>query len=206
MSADRALGGGVVRRRRLQLLALAALFVGPLGLAAWLYYHAGSWRPAGRLNHGVLVTPPRELPPLALRSAAGGPADATLLHGRWSLLTITDSACGLRCRRALADSAAARIALAADAWRVQLVLLADRGCCERELGAAEQRDLVTVWLDAGERGRLGDSLAAAGAPAEAGRIYLVDPHGNLVMSYPPGAERRGLLQDLERLLRLSQIG
>ena len=196
----------VARRRRLQLIALAALFVGPLGLSAWLYYHAGSWRPAGRLNHGVLISPPRELPPLTLAAVDGRPIDAALLHRRWSLLTITDDACGLRCRRALADSAAARSALAADALRVQRVLLADRGCCERQLDAAGQHDLVTAWLDGSERQRLGDSLVAAGAPAEPGRIYLVDPHGNLVMSYPPGADRRGLLQDLERLLRLSQIG
>ena len=196
----------VARRRRLQLIALAVLFIGPLGLSAWLYYHAGSWRPAGHLNPGALISPPRELPPLALAAADGRPIDAALLHRRWSLLTIADDGCGVRCRRALADSSAVRIALAADALRVQRVLLADRRCCERQLGAAGQQDLVTAWLDASERQRLDGSLTAAGAPAEAGRIYVVDPHGNLVVSYPPGADRRGLLQDLERLLRLSQIG
>jgi hypothetical protein len=34
----------------------------------------------------------------------------------------------------------------------------------------------------------------------------VDPHGNLMMSYPATGSARGLLKDLERLLRLSNIG
>jgi len=37
-------------------------------------------------------------------------------------------------------------------------------------------------------------------------IYIVDPHGNLMMSYPASGSARGLLKDLERLLRLSNIG
>jgi hypothetical protein len=39
-----------------------------------------------------------------------------------------------------------------------------------------------------------------------GRVYLVDPFGNLVMSYAADAPARGLLEDLKRLLKLSQIG
>jgi hypothetical protein len=41
---------------------------------------------------------------------------------------------------------------------------------------------------------------------EAGRIYLVDPLGNLMMSYPAAAPDQALLTDLKRLLRLSHIG
>ena len=37
-------------------------------------------------------------------------------------------------------------------------------------------------------------------------IYIADPHGNLLMSYPASGSARGLLKDLERLLRLSGIG
>ena len=44
--------------------------------------------------------------------------------------------------------------------------------------------------------------AVDGAPG----IYIADPHGNLMMSYPASGSARGLLKDLERLLRLSSIG
>ena len=41
---------------------------------------------------------------------------------------------------------------------------------------------------------------------EAGRIYLVDPLGNLMMSYQPEDEPRGMIKDLERLLKYSGLG
>ena len=40
----------------------------------------------------------------------------------------------------------------------------------------------------------------------AGRLYLVDPLGNLMMSYERGAPVKGLLDDLKKLLNLSHIG
>ena len=39
-----------------------------------------------------------------------------------------------------------------------------------------------------------------------GRLYLVDPLGNLMMSYERGAPVKGLLDDLKKLLNLSHIG
>jgi hypothetical protein len=42
--------------------------------------------------------------------------------------------------------------------------------------------------------------------AAAGRVYLVDPLGNLVMSYSAAAPDKALLTDLKKLLRLSHIG
>jgi hypothetical protein len=44
------------------------------------------------------------------------------------------------------------------------------------------------------------------ALATPGRIYLVDPIGNLVLSYPPDADPSGMRKDLARLLHLSQLG
>ena len=51
------------------------------------------------------------------------------------------------------------------------------------------------------------SRAANGAAAlAAGRLYLVDPLGNLMMSYERDAPVKGLLDDLKKLLNLSHIG
>ena len=37
-------------------------------------------------------------------------------------------------------------------------------------------------------------------------IYIVDPNGNLVFSYPLDINPKLLLADLKRLLKVSQIG
>ena len=33
-----------------------------------------------------------------------------------------------------------------------------------------------------------------------GRVYVADPRGNVVLSYPPDVEQKELLRDLKRLL------
>ncbi len=48
---------------------------------------------------------------------------------------------------------------------------------------------------------------SAGSPLEdKGRVYIIDPLGNLMMSYPAGSDPTGIRKDLSRLLYASQIG
>ncbi len=46
----------------------------------------------------------------------------------------------------------------------------------------------------------------AAGPGNPGRIYVIDPLGNLMMFYPDDAVPTGMKKDLERLLKVSQIG
>jgi hypothetical protein len=45
-----------------------------------------------------------------------------------------------------------------------------------------------------------------GASGFLGQIYLVDPRGNLMMSYPLEGDPKDLHKDIGRLLRASRIG
>ena len=121
----------------------------------------------------------------------------------WLLVYVEDAACALPCRAALADMRQARLALDKDAVRVKRVLLHAGACCETGFGA-DQPDLLVL----GAAGTAGAELRALfPAAADGGRgIYVVDPHGNLMMSYPASGAASGILKDLERLLRLSHIG
>ena len=205
MNTPAPLPPSLVRRRRIQLLALALVFAGPVALAFALYY-GGLFSPAGRLNSGVLIEPPRPLPAVAAAMPGGGPLGSGFLRHKWSLVVLGRGACAARCQQALAATLAVERALLNDAARMQRVLLVDVPCCEsarRVAGAT----LVTAVLDGPDGRRLLEAFALAGvAAAEEGRVYLVDPLGNLMMSYPPGTAPRALSQDLEKLLRLSRIG
>src|SRR5690606_37889976 len=60
-----------------------------------------------------------------------------------------------------------------------------------------------------ERARAVESVFAAATPeplVEAGRIYIVDPHGNLMMSYARDAEPKGPLAELKKRLKFCHIG
>jgi hypothetical protein len=197
-----------VRRGRRQLLALAALFFVPLAVAFWMYYGPSGWRPSGDASKGDLIDPARPLPALALPTMDGTPTDPQFLRGRWTILYVGDGRCDERCRRALYLTRQSRIALNKDMDRVQRVFLVTGGCCDRAFFAQEHPDLVVALVeDQASAPLLATFPGYDGVPvANAGRIYLVDPLGNLLMSYPPDAPDKALLTDVKKLLRLSHIG
>jgi hypothetical protein len=206
MRTAESLQSGAVRGR-LPLALLAAVFLGPLALAFWLYYGGAGFRPPGRVNYGELVAPPRSLPEVRPTTLAGQPLAPGFLRGTWSLVYVAAGACDARCRQALADTRAVWLGLERDEARVRRVLLVDAGCCDPGWLAVVHPDLVAARLDAATRERLLAAFPDYGVPvAAAGRTYLVDPLGNLLMSYPPGAGRAGILKDLRQLLRLSHVG
>ena len=178
------------RSGRSALVGLAALFFLPLAAAFWLYY-AGGWRPAGRTNHGELISPARPLPA------------ADTLRGKWTLVYVGVGPCAAGCQKALWTMRQTRLLLAEDMDRVQRVFIADEGCCEPDFLAREHPGLRRVPPD--------DAAARAwlaGFPRTPGHdfLYIVDPLGNLMMRFDLAQDPKGLKTDLEKLLKLSHIG
>ncbi|MGC1730608.1 MAG: hypothetical protein WA747_14675 [Steroidobacteraceae bacterium] len=211
-----------LRARNLRTVAaLAALFLVPLALAFFTYYATG-WRPIRHVNHGTLISPPRPLaavglprvslaatpaPAAAQQSAPGERGASPVFRKQWSLVYIGDGACDAGCRWALFVLRQTRLGLGDDMTRVARVFLVSAGCCDRGFLARAYPGLVV--LDAtGPRGAaLLAQFPGAGIPdVRARTLYIVDPLGNLMMSYDARANPHGLLQDLQKLLRLSHIG
>jgi hypothetical protein len=182
------------RRQRRLLVGLAVLFFAPIGLSFYLYYGHSALQPLGKVNRGVLVLPPHALPAGMLPPAS---------TGKWTLITVTDGNCDALCRRQLYDTRQVRTALDRDMPRVQRVLVATGDCCDASFLTREHPDLATVH--AAPDAPLLAALRVDAAPP-AGRIYVVDPLGNLMLWYPTDAPPKGLLEDMKRLLKLSHIG
>jgi len=197
-----------VRRGRRQLVLLAALFFVPLAIAFWMYYGPTGWRPSGDASKGDLIDPARPLAALALTTADGGQTPPDFLRGKWSLVYVGDGLCDDRCRKALYLTRQSRIALNKDMDRVQRVFLVTGRCCDRGFLAQEHPDLIVARVDDDASATLlGPFPTYGGVPlADAGRIFIVDPLGNLLMSYAPTAPDKALLTDMKKLLRLSHIG
>ncbi len=196
-----------VWRQRQLLGLLACVFVAPLALSFYLYYGGGGWRPDRTVNHGELITPPRPLPQISLPTAGGSESSAELFTGKWTLIYLGDGACDARCRQALYVTRQVRVALNQDMNRVQRVFLYRGDCCEQPFFSTEHRGLITLDLDADGGRELAELFrSTAGQPVESGRVWLTDPLGNLMLSYPANADPKGMIADLERLLRLSRVG
>jgi hypothetical protein len=187
-----------VRRRNLRLLGvLAALFFVPVLLSFVLYYGT-QWRPASLVNHGSLIIPPRPLPRVSLPGAGQG-----AFRGKWSLVYVGDGRCEAACRQALQMSRQTRLALNNEMTRVQRVFLASEACCDREFLEQEHPGLIVVDASGAHAASL---LALFPPTVRAHSVFIVDPLGNLMMSYDARENPRGLLMDLQKLLRLSHIG
>lgn len=188
---------------RAEPLLIGLVCLGPFALALVLYFG-----PFDEQVLPVVGNPERELladrrlPAIELESAAGERVEAPWARDRWALLFVKRLPCETACREALERLEQVHDALGADRHRMQRGLLYAGGTAP----AVDDAALLRGRLEPARAGQwhalFGDALAAGAA----GRFFVADPLGNLVVAYPAGADRRGMLEDLERLLDVSRIG
>jgi hypothetical protein len=182
-------------RGLMPFLLIVAVFVLPLLLASWMYY--GSLVPEGRTNHGVLLEPIANVRERLPNSEA-----AELSEEHWLLVYAHEGECAQMCREALFRLRQSRLMLGPDMDRVQRVFLhgdeaPDRVFLEEEhAGLAAFHDPGLARLLASRRP---EQLASGG-------LFLIDPLGNLVMYFSPDIAPGDMVEDLEHLLEVSQIG
>ncbi len=183
-------------RGRLVFLLLAAVFLGPLVLATWMYY-AGQLQPEGRTNHGVLLKPIVNLPEAVAESPLHDTGD-----GHWVLLYANDASCDEPCRQSLYTMRQSRLMLGREMDRLIRVFLHGETPPDTLFLAEEHEGLVALQ-DSALQVLLNNKKPTDVA---AGGYFLVDPLGNLVMYFEPGIEPRAMVEDIKHLLELSRIG
>lgn len=194
--------GGKGRR---QLVMLTVLFLLP-PIAAWLaWQYLGERGVAATTNNGTLISPAR---PLALQGAlesAEGSLNPDEFAGRWLYVVYGQKDCDAACQRQLYVTRQTRVAVNKDMPRVKRLLVLD-GVPDAALAQMLAKDhqdlLIAVGLKNEERVKFqGENFDTQG-----GQFFLVDPLGNLMMFYSADAEPRGVLRDLQKLLKVSQVG
>jgi len=175
------------------LLLIAAVAVAPIVVSYAAYY---LFPRETKANYGELL-PTRLAPPLAGTRLDGAAFELASLRGKWILTIAAPAACDVRCTQALHATRQARVIQGRERERVQRVwLVTDLGTPEVAL-LADHPDLVAARVP---------MTAVAALPAGVERIYLIDPLGNLVLSYSREPDIKAAARDLQRLLRASRIG
>lgn len=180
---------------RLQLLLIAALFLGPLLLAALMYYGGLHLEPAARSNHGTLLEP-------VLPLADDHPELQALSDGQWLLVYVNAGDCSEDCREALYTLRQLRLMLGSDMNRLGRLFLHGATPPDRVLLDEQHPGLKTLY----SQSLVQDMEAALPGNTAAGGFFLVDPLGNLVMYFGTDLGPRQIVDDIKHLLELSHIG
>jgi len=172
------------RTQFLLIVAIAAVSFGGAYLLFDIARQGGLW---GTTNHGSFVEPPLTAAELGIRGAAGQAPE----QGVWWLWAVPRGDCASACRDALHQLRQLHALLNRDAARVRRAMVTAPGAAVDPAITAEYPRLV--------------ALSGSLEPLRAG-IYVVDPLGNLVFHYDWAQAGEPVLDDLKRLLKVSQIG
>ncbi|AMB86202.1 hypothetical protein AWM79_13190 [Pseudomonas agarici] len=177
-------------RGRWQLILIVLMVVGPMILATGMY-KLQFWVPQSRSYHGELIGNGQG------RADLGVQAD----EQRWQMLVTAPQECSMDCQQLVYLARQIQIGLGRDASRASHAL-ATAQPLDREYGVKLQREYPQLQryplnLPAYTREARGN-----GAP----QLWIIDPHGNLVLRYDAQVKGKDLLNDLRQLLKLSNIG
>ena len=181
---------------RAKLLALCSLFALPIVASLLAYRYL---RPTPTANYGELLLPPRLVTAQMFERVNGGRFTFADLEGKWALVTSDSGACAMPCIDKLSALRQIRLALGRNAGRVERVLVIDDTRTPDRAAFAPFDGMVVAVTP------LGMALPP-GAGNDRAHVYLVDPHGNVMMRWPASPDPRRMHRDLERLLKASQIG
>jgi cytochrome oxidase Cu insertion factor (SCO1/SenC/PrrC family) len=205
-ATESTLGRTLAERRRGQRLVLliVAIFAAPV-IASWVLYLTRDHWSLSPGNHGDIIQPARPLTGLSLQRIDDGPLTIGDLRGKWTLVYIGTSRCDAPCRESLYRMRQVRLALGEDMRRVErlLILTDQEGLAELRAGLKSYPGMVVATAP---RAVLEDLVRAFDWEAYPGSVFVIDPLGNLMMRYDPATEPKGMLKDLERLLKVSRIG
>lgn len=186
---------------RVQLILVLVVFAAPIA-GAFLY------KPKAFSNYGDIYTPVRPVDNLVM-TGKDGQVELDSLRRQWILLVTANGSCDNACEDNILKIRQLRFMQNNNMVRIRTLFL------HNNLAKAVSDDLAAKYspiesysASENDYNRWTEILKLENAPAEAqkNRVYIIDPAGNLMMSYPAAAEPKQIQKDLKRLLKTSQIG
>jgi hypothetical protein len=193
------------KRNRGLLLLIFAMFLGSMLVAGALRF--SGWQPAGMKNNGTLLQPAVDLRTHAPKLASGAAYAWNPDARTWRVLAVPPAGCAQACADAARDLDIIWRAAGRNADHLDVLWLCAEAGCVVPAPLHEDRSLRVLAPDATLRATLAGAapaaVAATGTATAAGvPMYIVDPNGFVILRYAPGADLRGMREDLVKLLKL----
>ena len=153
------------------------------------------------VSHGELIHPAEPIKSIQIKLAENKLMNLESLQGKWTYLVYSPRQCGLECEASLFKLRQTKIASGRESNRIQSALLTNPSNMDSQVMIRNHRtaigELIKLELE---------SKPGADEQLIPGAIYLIDPNGNMMMQYNAAATSRGMLKDIKKLLKISNIG
>ena len=195
------------KKNKIIIVVIVLVFIAPSILSWYVFNHTDFLESRGTSNYGQIITPPVQLENLSLID----PLDAQrmdTLHGKWSMIYVAEL-CDDICVQNVYRMRQIHMGMGKHSLRVQKVLfLIDQDLDELPSLLANYKGQQVININTIDTDVLLEKFRIKGVKdlSRSQRIYISDPLGNLMMSYPPDINPKGILKDLKKLLRTSRIG
>jgi len=186
---------------RVQMILILVVFAAPV-LGAFFY------KPKAFSNYGDIYVPVRQVANLEM-NGNDGMVELDSFRRQWVFVVTANGDCAKACEDNILKIRQLRFMQNNNMKRIRTVFM------HTGLLPAVSDDLTKKYspiesysVSQNDFDDWTKILKIEGAPIEAqkDRIYIIDPAGNLMMSYPATAEPGLMQKDIKRLLKTSQIG
>lgn len=195
------------KNNKITLLLLIVIFISPLALSWYVFNYTDFLAMRGTSNKGDLIDPARPLGDLVLVDPLNDERHDSL-YGKWSLVYVS-RVCEDECMETVYTIRQIHSMMDKHSLRVQRVLfLTDQSVEELKEKLTDYAGQLIIDNSQIDKNLLISKfkLGKEDDPAQANRVYIIDPLGNLMMSYKSGTNPREIYKDLKKLLRASHIG
>lgn len=199
-------------RSMMPLILILVISLAPVVFALLAYYVPSlGLRPEGTNNYGTLIEPQRTMPDsvtLPLTDLDGTPFELSSLRGKWLLVTADDAACPESCVRKLFILRNSHASQGKEVERLSRIwfVMDDGTVPEQIMDAYKGTNMLRA-----DPNQLAEFLTPEAQPSNIdgalkAPMWIIDPLGNLMMSFPTGADPLEVRDDIRKLLRISRIG
>ncbi len=195
------------KKNKIIIIVIVLVFIAPSILSWYIFNHTDYLESRGTSNYGQIITPSIQLENLSLIDPLDTQRMDTL-YGKWSMIYVAEL-CDDICMQNVYRMRQIHIGMGKHSLRVQKVLfLIDQDLDELSSLLANYKGQQVISTNTIDIDILLEKFRIKNIkdPSRSQRIYISDPLGNLMMSYPPNINPKGILKDLKKLLRTSRIG
>tara|TARA_B110000967_G_scaffold50509_1_gene51594 strand:+ start:126 stop:710 length:585 start_codon:yes stop_codon:yes gene_type:complete len=185
---------------KLTLIGIFLLFFIPIIISWYLVFYTDFMHDAQGIQHGKLISPVISIG--AIKAKEISTMDEVVIEKKWVLVFIQNNLCNEFCKERLYQVRQIRLALGEDRDKVDRLVIFNQINNLNELkdSYSGQKFIDQSFMNyQGLVKKFNDSYTDKKNP-----IFLLDPYGFLMMQYPEGTEPKGIIKDIERLIRNSK--